>query len=95
MIKPGSRKETRQKTNNRRENNKMKINKNFIFGILLTAAAILLEVFWIQTGATALGVFTLVIALSASGAYARALPLDYTTSDSRLRKFLSVVGLES
>ena len=72
----------------------MKINKNFIFGALLIAAAILLEVFWIRTGATALGVFTLAAALIASGAFARAIPLDYTASDSKLRKFLTVVGLE-
>ncbi|MBR5932290.1 MAG: hypothetical protein IKZ95_09755 [Lachnospiraceae bacterium] len=73
----------------------MKINKDFIIGVLLIAAAILLEVFWIQTGATALGVFTLVTALIASGAFARAIPLDYTASDSKLRKFLTVVGLEN
>lgn len=72
----------------------MKINKDFIFGVLLIAAAILLEVFWIRTGATALGVFTLVAALVASGAFARAIPQDYTASDSKLRKFLTVVGLE-
>ena len=72
----------------------MKINKDFIIGVLLIAAAILLEVFWIQTGATALGVFTLAAALIASGAFARAIPLDYTASDSKLRKFLNVVGLE-
>ena len=73
----------------------MKTNKNIILGTLLITLAILLEVFWIQTGATALGVFTLVIALFASGVYARAIPLDYTASDSSLRKFLNVVGLEN
>ena len=73
----------------------MKINKYFIFGTLLIALAVLLEVFWIRTGATALGVFTLVIALIASGVYARAIPLDYTASDSRLHRFSYVLGLEN
>ena len=73
----------------------MKTNKNIILGTLLIALTVLMELFWIQTGATVLGLFTLVIALIASGACARAISLDYITSDTRLRKFLNVVGLEN
>ena len=73
----------------------MKINGNLILGTLLIALAILLEVFWFQTGAAVLGAFTFILALSASGAFARAIRLDYETSDRKLRKFLTVVGLEN
>ena len=73
----------------------MKTNNKFILGTLLLVFAVLLELFWIQTGATVLGVFSLVIALIASGAYARAIPLEYTASDPRLHRFLCVLGLKN
>ena len=73
----------------------MIIYKNILFGALFLAAAILLELFWISTGAVSLGVFTLIVALIASGALARSIRLDYEAHNKRLRKFLTVTGLEN
>ena len=73
----------------------MIIYKNILFGALLLAAAILLEFFWISTGAVSLGVFTLIIALIASGALARSIRIGYETNRQRLRKFFTVTGLEN
>jgi len=72
----------------------MKINGNFILGVAMIAIAVLMEVFWFQTGADALGVFSLIAALAASGALARFIRLDYETTDVRFRKTLKVMGLE-
>ena len=73
----------------------MIIYKNILFGALLLAAAILLEFFWISTGAVSLGVFALIIALIASGALARSIRIGYETNSQRLRKFFTVTGLEN
>ena len=73
----------------------MKINGKIIISTLLIAFAILIELFWIQTGSTVLGVFTLIIALVASGACARAVTLDYASGNAKLRKYLNIVGLEN
>ena len=72
----------------------MKINSSFILGLAMIVLAILMEVFWINTGAEALGIFSLLAALTASGALARFIRLDYETSNVKLRKFLKVTGLE-
>ena len=72
----------------------MKINGNFILGVAMIAIAVLMEVFWFQTSADALGVFSLIAALAASGALARFIRLDYETTDGRFRKTLKVMGLE-
>lgn len=72
----------------------MKINGNFILGVAMIAIAVLMEIFWFQTGADALGVFSLIAALVASGALARFIRLDYETNDVRFRKTLKVMGLE-
>ena len=73
----------------------MKINGSFVLGVAMIAVKVLMELFWISTGAMALGVFSLVAALTASGALARFIRLDYASSNDRLRKFLTVAGLES
>ena len=73
----------------------MKINGSFILGVAMIAVAVLMELFRISTGAMALGVFSLIAALTASGALARFIRLDYASSNDRLRKFLTVAGLES
>ena len=73
----------------------MIIYKNILFGALLLATAILLEFFWISTGAVSLGVFTLLIALIASGTLARSIRIGYGTNSKRLRKFFTVTGLEN
>ena len=73
----------------------MKINGSFVLGVAMIAVEVLMELFWISTGAMALGVFSLVAALTASGALARFIRLDYASSNDRLRKFLTVAGLES
>ena len=72
----------------------MKINKSFILGVALIIVSVLMEMFWINTGAVALGFLTLIAALGASGALARCIRLDYPASNARLRKFLTVTGLE-
>ena len=72
----------------------MKINKNAILGAAMIAVAILMEVFWIRTDSAALGVFSLAAAFTASGALARLIRSDYASSNVRLRKFLTVTGLE-
>lgn len=73
----------------------MIIYRNILFGVLFLAAAILLEFFWISTGAASLGVFTLIVALIASGALARSIRIDYESGSKRLRKFFTVTGLEN
>ena len=73
----------------------MKINGAFILGAAMIAVTILMEVFWINTGAAALGILSLLAALTASGALARYIRLDYASSNIRLRKFLTVTGLET
>ena len=73
----------------------MKINGAFILGAAMIAVAILTETFWFNTGATALGILSLLAALTASGALARYIRLDDASSDIRLRKFLTVTGLET
>ena len=73
----------------------MKINGAFILGAAMIAVTILMEVFWINTGAAALGILSLLAALVASGALARYIRLDYASSNIRLRKFLTVTGLET
>ena len=72
----------------------MIIIKNVIIGVLLTAAAILLEMFWISTGSVILAILSLVIALTASGVLARSLQSDYETQNMILKKFFTIVGLE-
>ena len=72
----------------------MKISSSFILGLAMIILAVLMEVFWINTGAEALGIFSLLAALTASGALARFIRLDYETSNVKLRKFLKVTGLE-
>ena len=72
----------------------MKINSSFILGLAMIILAVLMEVFWVNTGAEALGIFSLLAALTASGALARFIRLDYETSNVKLRKFLKVTGLE-
>ena len=72
----------------------MKINSSFILGLAMIVLAVLMEVFWINTGAEALGIFSLLAALTASGALARFIRLDYETCNVKLRKFLKVTGLE-
>ena len=73
----------------------MIIYKNIILGALFLSAAILLEFFWISTGAVSLGVFTLIVALIASGALAQSIRIGYETNNKRLRKFFTVTGLEN
>ena len=73
----------------------MIIYKNILFGALFLATAILLEFFWLSTGAVSLGVFTLIIALIASGTLARSIRIGYQTNSKRLRKFFTVTGLEN
>ena len=68
--------------------------KNLILGSLMMVVAILLEIFWIQTGAVALGVFSLIAALVASGLFSRVIRMDYKSSDARIGKLLAVMGLE-
>ena len=72
----------------------MKINSSFILGLAMIVLAVLMEVFWFDTGAEALGIFSLLAALAASGALARFIRLDYETTDVRFRKTLRVMGLE-
>ena len=72
----------------------MKNNGKIIISALLIASAILLEVFWIQTSSTVLGVFSLIVALVASGALARTITLDYASGNAKLRKYLNIIGLE-
>ena len=72
----------------------MKINSDFILGLAMIILAVLMEVFWINTGAEALGIVSLLAAITASGALARFIRLDYETSDVRFRKTLKVMGLE-
>ncbi len=72
----------------------MKINRSFILGLAMIILAVLMEVFWINTGAEVLGIFSLLAAITASGELARFIRLDYETSDVRFRKTLKVMGLE-
>lgn len=72
----------------------MKTSKSFLLGMAMIAVSVLMEIFWINTGSTALGVFSLCAALTASGALARCIRLDYCSADDRLRRFLTVTGLE-
>ena len=72
----------------------MKTNSSLILGLAMIVLAVLMEVFWVNTGAEALGIFSLLAALTASGALARFIRLDYETSNVKLRKFLKVTGLE-
>ena len=72
----------------------MKTNRSLILGLAMIVLAVLMEVFWVNTGAEALGIFSLLAALTASGALARFIRLDYETSNVKLRKFLKVTGLE-
>jgi len=72
----------------------MKINGNFILGVAMIVIAVMMEIFWFQTGSDSLGVFSLIAALAASGALARFIRLDYETTDVRFRKTLKVMGLE-
>ena len=72
----------------------MKINSSFILGLAMIILAVLMEVFWINTGAEVLGIFSLLAAITASGPLARFIRLDYETSDVRFRKTLKVMGLE-
>ena len=72
----------------------MKINSSFILGLAMIILVVLMEVFWINTGAEVLGIFSLLAAITASGALARFIRLDYETSDVRFRKTLKVMGLE-
>ena len=72
----------------------MKTNSSLILGLAMIVLAVLMEVFWVNTGAEALGIFSLLAALIASGALARFIRLDYETSNVKLRKFLKVTGLE-
>ena len=72
----------------------MKTNSSLILGLAMIVLAVLMEVFWINTGAEALGIFSLLAALTASGALARFIRLDYETSNVKLRKFLKVTGLK-
>ena len=72
----------------------MKTNSSLILGLAMIVLAVLMEVFWINTGAEALGIFSLLAALTASGALARFIRLDYETTNVKLRKFLKVTGLE-
>ena len=72
----------------------MKTNSSLILGLAMIVLAVLMEVFWINTGAEALGIFSLLAALTASGALARFIRLDYETSNVKLPKFLKVTGLE-
>ena len=72
----------------------MKINNNAVLGAAMIAVSVLMEVFWIRTESVALGVFSLAAAFIASGALARLIRFDYASSDIRLRKFLTVTGLE-
>ena len=72
----------------------MKINTSFILGLAMIILAVLMEVFWINTGAEVLGIFSLLAAITASVALARFIRLDYETSDVRFRKTLKVMGLE-
>jgi hypothetical protein len=73
----------------------MKINGSLLLGVAMIVVTVLMEIFWINTGAAALGIFSLLAAFAASGALARFIRLDYASSDSRLRKFLTVAGLET
>lgn len=84
----------KNKIKNRKENKTMKNKGSFILGVAMIAVAVLMEVFWLSTGSAALGVFSLSAALTASGALARYIRLDYESSDARLRRFLTVTGLE-
>jgi uncharacterized membrane protein YhhN len=93
IVKTGNRR--KNKENKQKGENKMKITGKTIISALLIVSAILLEVFWIQTGSTVLGVFTVIVALVASGASARAITLDYASSNAKLRKYLNIVGLEN
>ena len=72
----------------------MKINGSFILGTAMLALAILMELFWIQTGSTVLGALSLILMLVSSGAFSRFIRLDYQTENCALRKFLTVVGME-
>ena len=84
----------KNKIKNRKENKTMKNKGSLILGVAMIAMAVLMEVFWLSTGSAALGVFSLAAALTASGALARFIRLDYESSDARLRRFLTVTGLE-
>ena len=73
----------------------MEINRNILLGAALIVVSVLLELFWIQTGSAPLGIFSLIAALISSAALARSVRLDYEAADSKLRKFLIIVGLET
>ena len=68
--------------------------KNLILSIAMIFVAVLMEFFWTQTGSDVLAVFSLAAALVSAAAMARAIRLDYTSSNSSIRKFLTVTGLE-
>ncbi len=72
----------------------MKNKGSFFLSAAMLVTAVLMEVFWIQTGAETLGVFSLLAALVASGALAHSIRLDYASADAGLRRFLTVTGLE-
>lgn len=73
----------------------MKCSGSFILGVVMTGLSVLMELFWIQTGSTALGVLSLILVFVASGAFARMIRPDYPSGNRALRKFLTVVGLEN
>ena len=72
----------------------MKTYNSFILSAAMIVVSVLMEIFWINTGAETLGIFSLLAALIASGALARFIRLDYISADARLRRFLTVTGLE-
>ena len=65
----------------------MIIYKNILFAVLFLAAAIILEFFWFSTGAASLGVFTLIVALIASGALARSIRTGYEANSKVYGRF--------
>ena len=72
----------------------MKTLNSFILGVAMIVVSVLMEIFWINTGAETLGIFSLLAALAASGSLARTIRLDYASADNRFRKLLTVTGLE-
>ena len=68
--------------------------KDMILGIAMIITAVLMEFFWTLTASDVLAVFALVAALISAGALARAIRLDYASSNSSIRRFLTVTGLE-
>lgn len=73
----------------------MKTNGSLILGVAMTFLCVLMEIFWIQTGSSILGGFSVLLMLAASGALARTVRLDYASGNPALRKFLTTVGMEN